>query len=190
MTTAQDIRDFWFADGPNTRRLIWFQVNPAFDASCRNLCAALLAPAREGALDHWTETIEGTLALLLLLDQMPRNIHRGQAAAFASDMQARAVARAALARGVDQQLSPAQRGFIYLPFEHSEDIADQDLSVRLFTALCDEPDYSNPARTLDIVRRHREVIRQFGRFPHRNAALGRVSTVAEADYLARPGAGF
>lgn len=190
MTSAREILDFWFADGPTKRRLVWFQVNPAFDAACRGLCAALLGPARDGALDGWAASPEGALALMLLLDQMPRNIHRGTALAFASDTEARELARDCVARGVDQKLNPAQRGFIYLPFEHAENLADQETSVRLFTALAAEPGYDNPARTLDFVWRHHDVIRRFGRFPHRNGALGRVSTVAEADYLARPGAGF
>ncbi|MSP04733.1 MAG: DUF924 domain-containing protein [Acetobacteraceae bacterium] len=190
MTTAHDILTFWFSDGPNSKREIWFQVDPSFDSRCRILCAELLKPAREGRLDHWLEATDGALALILLLDQMPRNIHRGRAEAFASDGKARTVARIALANEIDRQLLPAQRGFIYLPFEHAENIDDQDLSVRLFTALCEDPGLSNPARTLDFVHRHRDVIHRFGRFPHRNAALGRVSTVVEADYLTRPGAGF
>lgn len=190
MTTPQDILDFWFAEGPNTKRMLWFLVDPTFDAACRTLCGALLAPARDGTLDAWVETPDNALALLLLLDQMPRNIHRGTAEAFASDAKARDVARACIAGGQDQQVTPTQRAFFYLPFEHAEDIADQDLSVKLFTALCAEPDVTNPDRTMDFVFRHRAVIRKYGRFPHRNAALGRVSSVAEADYLARPGAGF
>ena len=190
MIQPQDILDFWFADGPNTKRLIWFQCTPAFDAQCAALCGALLEPARTGAFDHWAETAEGTLALLLLLDQMPRNIHRGTADAYSSDITARKIARAAVARGVDQQLTQAQRAFIYLPFEHAEDLADQAQSVRLFTALIAELDFPTPERTRDFVQRHYDVIARFGLFPHRNAALGRVSTVAEADYLTRPGAGF
>ena len=190
MTTQQELLDFWFADGPHIRRPIWFQVNADFDAACRALCADMLAPARDGALDHWAETTPGTLALLLLLDQMPRNIHRGTALAFASDPKARAIAHVAVTRGVDQQLTVAQRGFCYLPFEHSEYLEDQDRAVTLFAELTADPSYTGAERTMDFVHRHRDVIRRFGRFPHRNAALGRVSTVAEADYLARPGAGF
>ena len=149
-----------------------------------------MAPVRDGALNAWAETAEDALALLLLLDQMPRNIHRGTADAFASDAKARDIARACLARGLDQQVTPTQRAFFYLPFEHAENLPDQDISVRLFTALCAESSVTNPERTMDFVHRHHDVIHRFGRFPHRNAALGRVSTVAEADYLARPGAGF
>lgn len=190
MTSAREILDFWFADGPDIRRPIWFQVNADFDAACRALCGPLLAPARDGQLDAWAEAAHGALALLLLLDQMPRNLHRGTAAAYASDAKARAMARASIARGFDQQLTVAQRGFIYLPFEHAENLPDQDYSVRLFTALTADPAYAGAERTMDFVHRHRDVIHRFGRFPHRNPALGRISTVAEADYLARPGAGF
>jgi len=190
MTIVKEILDFWFADGPNTKRMIWFQSTPDFDAACRDLCGAMLAPAREGAYDSWAETAEGALALVLVLDQMPRNIHRGTAAAFASDAKAREMARLVLERGFDQQVAQAQRTFFYLPFEHAENMADQDLSVRLLTALAREPGVVNGERTIDFAERHRDVIRRFGRFPHRNAALGRVSTVAEADYLARAGAGF
>ena len=190
MTTITDILDFWFADGPNTKRMIWFQVNPNFDAACRDLCGALLTPARDNTFDHWAATPDGALALMLLLDQMPRNIHRGTALAFASDEKARATARDYIARGIDRELTQVQRGFIYLPFEHAENLEDQDISVRLFTALCAGPCVENPERTIDFVHRHHDVIRRFGRFPHRNAALGRTSTIAEADYLTRPNAGF
>ena len=190
MTTINDILNFWFADGPNTKRMVWFQVNPDFDAACRVLCAAMLAPARDNVLDHWADTADGALALMLLLDQMPRNIHRGTALAFASDEKARATARDCIGRGIDKKRTLAQRGFVYLPFEHAENLPDQDISVRLFTALCAEPGVENPERTMDFVHRHHDVIRRFGRFPHRNAALGRTSTIAEADYLTRPNAGF
>ncbi len=190
MTIRRDILDFWFSEGPDVRRPIWFQVNADFDVACRALCSHLLDEARDGALDHWAETPDGALALLLLLDQMPRNIHRGTARAFASDAKARAVTHAAIARGIDRRLTIAQRGFVYLPFEHSEDLADQDRAVALFAALTSDPAYDGAERTMDFVYRHHDVIRRFGRFPHRNATLGRISTVAEADYLARPGAGF
>jgi uncharacterized protein (DUF924 family) len=190
MGGVKEILNFWFADGPHVKRPIWFQSTPAFDAACRELCGAMLEPARQGAYDSWAETADGALALLLVLDQMPRNIHRGTAAAFASDAKAREIARLAVGRGFDGQVHPVQRSFVYLPFEHSEDLADQEVSMRLFTALAAEPEFPNGHVTLDFAGRHRDVIRRFGRFPHRNAALGRVSTVAEADYLARAGAGF
>lgn len=154
------------------------------------MCDKLLAPARAGNLDAWADTAHGALALLLLLDQMPRNIHRGTAAAYASGGKARVMARASIMRGFDQHLTVAQRGFVYLPFEHAENLSDQHYSVQFFTALTADPAYVGAERTMDFVHRHHDVIRRFGRFPHRNAVLGRVSSVAEADYLARPRAGF
>lgn len=185
MITPQAVLDFWFAGDPAAHRPVWFQQDAAFDAACGRFAAARDA-AKAGALDHWAETPAGGLALLILLDQLSRNLHRGSTEAFAADAKARAVARQMIARGFDQALTPAQRMFVYLPFEHSEAMADQEEGVRLFTA--------RHAITGDDVLayalRHREVIRRFGRFPHRNAVLGRDSTVAEAAYLAEPGAGF
>jgi uncharacterized protein (DUF924 family) len=185
MTEPAQVLDFWFAGDPSQRRAAWFQKDEAFDAAC-----ALFAPAAEaaraGAFDHWAETKEGALALLILLDQFSRNLHRGSALAFAADARARAVASAAIARGFDRALTPVQRMFVYLPFEHSEDLADQDRSVALFETLRAELGDS----TVDYAHRYRDVIVRFGRFPHRNAALGRGNTPAEEAYLAEPGAGF
>lgn len=181
---------FWFADGPDTYRLTWFKQDDAFDAACRDGFGELVAPARDGALDGWAETPRGALALLLLLDQLPRNLHRGSAAAFASDAHARTVARqAVLARGFDRALPNAARIFLYLPFEHGEALADQDLSVALFEGLRDDPTHAKAGGTIDYAWRHRAVIQRFGRFPHRNAALGRGSTPAEQAWLAA-GGGF
>lgn len=188
--TADAILPFWFADGPDTFRPCWFQKNESFDNEIRDRFGALVAPARDGALDGWAATPHGALALLILLDQFPRNLFRGSAAAFASDAHARRIARGVLARGFDLALTPIQRPFAYLPFEHSEDAADQDLSCALFEGLRDTPRHASPNGAIDYAWRHREVIRRFGRFPHRNAALGRVSTAAEVAYLAQPGAGF
>ncbi len=123
---------------------------------------------------------------MILLDQISRNLFRGSAEAFAADAKARAIARDMIARGLDQALAPVERMFVYLPFEHSEDLADQELSVRLFAAL----DATLGEDVLDYAVRHRDVIQRFGRFPHRNAALGRVNTAAEAAYLAQSTAGF
>ena len=142
--------------------------------------------AKQGALDDWADTPHGGLALLILLDQLSRNLHRGTAEAFAADAKARAIARDMIARGFDQALTPVERMFVYLPFQHSEDLADQDASVRLFEALRATLD----DQTCDYALRHRDVIRRFGRFPHRNAALGRTNTPDEDAYLAEPDAGF
>ena len=187
----KSILDFWFADGPDTARPAWFRRDDGFDAQIRERFQALLDPAREGELDGWAETPEGALALLLVLDQFPRNLHRGTPHAFAADAQARRVARIAVVeRRLDLRLTPTQRVFLYLPFEHAEDMAAQDLSVALFEGLRDHPAHAAPGGAIPYAWRHREVIQRFGRFPHRNAALGRVSTPAEQAYLAQPGAGF
>jgi len=167
------------------RILTWFKKTDEFDIECAQFSEAV-ADARTGAYDDWAATSRGSLALLILLDQLPRNLYRGSALAFASDEKARSVARAAIDRGFDRELTVFERMFMYLPFEHSEDPADQDESVRLFELLGGEV-ADDPAR---YARDHRDVIRRFGRFPHRNAALGRTSTPEEEAYLAQPGAGF
>lgn len=191
MNTARDILQFWFAGDLTTERPAWFQKDVGFDAEIAARFGTLLAPAREGRLDEWTASAEGTLALLVLLDQFPRNLHRGDAMAFAADPKARAVARhAVLEARQDTALPPAARAFLYLPFEHSESLADQDLSVALFEGMRDHPPARRPGGTIDYAWKHRAVIARFGRFPHRNAALGRPDTAAESAYLALPGAGF
>jgi uncharacterized protein (DUF924 family) len=181
----EDVLAFWFAGDPTLRRKVWFQKDADFDAACGRFADAART-ARQGAFDAWADTPCGVLALVLLLDQFPRNLHRGSAEAFASDAHARQVARAAIARGHDQGLNPVERMFLYLPFEHAENLADQDESVRLYEALRAELG----DETVKYATDHRDVIRRFGRFPHRNAALGRVNTAEEAAYLAQPGAGF
>ena len=180
-----DILDFWFAGDPSTRRAVWFQKDADFDAGCRAFTAAHDA-AKRGELDHWAATADGALALLILLDQLSRNLHRGSPETFAADPKARTIASAAIALGLDRALTPVQRMFVYLPFEHSEDLADQDRSVMLFETLRGELGDA----TIDYAARHRDVINRFGRFPHRNAVLGRPNTPAEEAYLAEPGAGF
>ncbi|MCX8132639.1 MAG: DUF924 domain-containing protein [Roseococcus sp.] len=187
----REILEFWFADGPDAFRPAWFAKDPAFDAAIRDRFGALLAPAREGALDAWAATPEGALALLLVLDQFPRNLHRGAPEAFAGDAHAlRLARRLVIGQRMDLALAPTQRVFLYLPFEHAEEMGAQDLSVALFEGLRDHPVHARPGGTIDYAWRHRAVIARFGRFPHRNAALGRDSTAEELRYLARPGAGF
>jgi len=191
MTQPSDLLDFWFAEGQATARAVWFQRDDGFDATIRARFGALVEPARNGVLDEWARHAEGTLALLLLLDQFPRNLFRGQRDAFASDPHAREIARhAVLAQQQDLSLPRVARTFLYLPFEHSEDMADQNLSVALFEGLRDDPAQRAAGGTINYAWRHWQIIRRFGRFPHRNAALGRVSTADEAHYLAQPGAGF
>jgi len=192
MTAPADILQFWFGGDLSPWQLErWFRPDPAFDAAIRDRFGALLAPARDGALDRWAATPEGTLALLLLLDQCPRNLHRGRPEAFAGDAHACTVARQAVLRDRhDLALPPSARCFLYLPFEHAEAMADQDLSVTLFEGLRDDPVHAAPGGSIDFAWRHRAVIQRFGRCPHRNLALRRQSTPEELAYLAEPGAGF
>jgi uncharacterized protein (DUF924 family) len=180
-----DVLDFWFAGDGTQHRAAWFDKDAAFDAKCARFADALRA-ARSGAFDHWTDTARGMLALIVLLDQLSRNLHRGSPDSFAADAQARAVARDAVARGLDGALHPMERSFVYLPFEHSEALADQDESVRLFETLR----LALGDSTVEYAYRHRDLIRRFGRFPHRNAVLGRASTPEELRYLAEQYDGF
>lgn len=186
--TPDEVLAFWFEGDASLFREKWFKADPAFDATCRHTFGAALDAARAGAFDSWTATPRGTLALLVLLDQFSRNIHRGTPLAFAADPKARRIAAAAVERGDDRALGPFERGFLYLPFEHSEDLADQDRSVELFESL--RGTYESADRAIEYAERHRDVILRFGRFPHRNAILGRESTPDEVAYLAEPDAGF
>ncbi|MCK8783143.1 DUF924 domain-containing protein [Roseomonas sp. NAR14] len=188
--TPESVLHFWFGGEPDRHREIWFRTDPVFDARCRHF-GAMADAARSGALAGWTATAKGALALCLLLDQLPRNLYRGNAAAFDADPQARAVARAAVLRHRhDLALRPVERIFLYLPFEHSEAMADQDLSVTLFGGLRDAPGMAAPGGSIEYAWRHHAVIRRFGRFPHRNAVLGRETTPAERAWLARFPLGF
>lgn len=189
--TPAAILDFWFAGDRETTQERWFKRDEAFDAAIRVQFGASLEPARDGAFDAWMADARGALALAILLDQFPRNLHRGSPLAFASDAKARAVARqAVLERRLDLALTPTERSFLYLPFEHSEAMADQDIAVALFEGLRDDPAHRAPGGTIDYAWRHRDVIARFGRFPHRNKVLGRQDTPAETLYLAQPGSGF
>lgn len=189
---AQGVLDFWFADAHAAH---WFAGNVGFDAQIRLHFAATVAAASAGELDEWAHSPDGWLALLIVLDQFRRNLYRDDARAWACDEQALALALAGIARGDDQRLPPLQRAFAYLPLEHAEDLALQQQCVALFTALCAVPGLDSGERHLlasflDYAQRHQRVIERFGRFPHRNAVLGRTSTSAELAYLATPGAGF
>ena len=188
--TAEAVLAFWFAEESAAH---WFAADAAFDAQIRTRFGAVATAAADGELDGWTRTPLGWLALLILLDQFSRNLHRNDAKAWAQDPKALSLALAGIERGDDQALPPLQRVFAYLPLEHAEDLAVQHRSVALFEALCAESQPEQRASFegfLDYARRHRDVIERFGRFPHRNAVLGRSSTAEEAIYLAQPGAGF
>jgi len=186
-TNARDVLDFWFAD-ENTVR--WFLRDPSFDGVIRERFGATLEAAADGALDHWSVTPHGWLALLIVLDQFSRNIHRGDAGAFAQDASAQELALAGIDRRDDEALTPLERVFAYLPLEHAEDLALQWRSVTLFRALSLQATPTSRGQYenfLDYARRHCEVITRYGRFPHRNAALGRPSTPDELAYLAEDG---
>lgn len=189
---AQAVLDFWFgapdsAEYGRTRKP-WFKKDAAFDALLRERFGALIEAGTAGELDAWTQTPCGTLALLIVLDQFPRNCHRGSARAFAGDGKALALARQLVGTGADRQLPTRfHRAFAYMPFEHSESSADQRESLRLFAELAHEPDCAD---FYDYALRHAKVIERFGRYPHRNAALGRVSTDAEREFLREPGSSF
>lgn len=192
MDRAQALLDFWF--GPpgfpyhDQPRGIWFEIDAGFDAELRRLFLADQESAAAGRCDDWMQSRNGCLALILLLDQLPRNLYRGTTpAAFASDDKARAVAHHVLAQGFDKGLPNVRRWFLYLPFEHSESLADQETSVALFAAL---PKSATNDGTLDYAKRHHDIIRRFGRFPHRNRILGRVSTPEEEAFLREPGSSF
>ncbi len=172
---------FWFQEaGPKD----WFAADPGFDQRTTAALGELHAQAAAGAFTAWQEAPEGCLALCILLDQAPRNMFRGSPRAFASDAQALAVARHAVDKGFDLGMAEDQRLFVYLPFEHAEDMDSQRRSVRLFAARTAKPDY------LDYACLHLAIISRFGRFPHRNAVLGRKTTAEEQAFLAQPGSGF
>jgi uncharacterized protein (DUF924 family) len=183
---AQALLDFWFGppgdlDRPRHRE-IWFRGTEVFDTALRREFLADYETAAGGKLDYWGTSAEGALALVLILDQIPRNIFRGTPRAYATDLAARAAADHALARGFDRMVAPAWRLFFYMPFHHSEDLADQRRSVALFEALPRNPDRRGSLRRYG--RPYVEVIERFGRFPHRNAILGRQSTAEELAFLA------
>ena len=188
---ARHLLDFWFAPegdpGREKRRQIWFKSTAEFDTAVRGNFLADHELAAKGALSAWEAMPESALALVLLLDQVPRNIFRGDPRAYASDPQAHAAAGRALAQGFDLGVPPVWRIFFYLPFEHSEDIANQRRALDLFAALPTDPDRP---QALGEVHRHYDIIARFGRFPHRNAILGRASTEEEISFLAEPGSSF
>jgi len=188
---AQAVFDFWFLPA-DVMRGEWFQKNEAFDREIESRFGALIEQALAGGLHEWDEEgPQSALARILILDQFCRNVHRGTPLAFAGDPQALQAAQHMVVAGRDQALTPLQRAFVYLPFEHAEDMAMQEQSVALYTRMNDAvPAVNGIAGMLDYAQRHREVIRRFGRFPHRNAILGRASTPEEQAYLQQPGSGF
>jgi uncharacterized protein (DUF924 family) len=195
MASAEEVLDFWLGSpadpvrNPGCARVQerWWVKSEAFDEQCRRFLPEV-ERAAAGELDAWRDEPRSCLALLLLLDQFPRNLFRGSPRAFATDAQARAVARHAMARGLDVVLPPVWRWFFYLPFEHSEELHDQRLAVSILQLQAlHHPD---SVMKLGFAERHRVIIERFGRFPHRNATLGRPSTPEEEAFLREPGSSF
>ena len=187
----EDVLDFWFG-APGTpasagSRKEWFQKDPAFDARIRERFGELHAQLMAGEHASWHDTPLALLAKIIVLDQFSRNMLRDTPAAFASDAIALGAAQSMVAKGWDLQLAPLKRWFVYLPYEHSEDRAVQVESMRLFTALSNEP---GQADVLKWAKAHTDIIERFGRYPHRNAILGRASTAEEIAFLGTPGSSF
>lgn len=184
---ATEVLVFWFGSprlsDEVAYREAWFKRDEAFDAAIAAGFSTATEAAIAGGLDSMAVDAEGALALTILLDQFPRNLFRGGPRAFAGDERARRIAGFALQRGLDRAMSRYHRMFLYLPYEHSESLADQERSVELFATIGDE-------RAYDYAVRHRDVIARFGRFPHRNAMIGRDSTAEEIEFLKTPGSSF
>ena len=176
--SVDEVLEFWFADPAR-----WWKKDPAFDAEIRSRFSELHELIERGEQEDWRKAPRGALAYVIVLDQFSRNMFRGTARMFASDARAIAAARAAIEGGDDQALDPAERTFLYMPFMHSEDHADQERSVALFQSLS-APDQVRYAE------QHRDIVRRFGRFPHRNELLGRASTPEELEFLTQPGSSF
>jgi uncharacterized protein (DUF924 family) len=188
---AEMLLDFWFApEGESEHdrlRDIWFEATPEFDAALTERFRADCNRAAAGVYAPWRETPRTCLALILLLDQLPRNLFRNSPLAYATDAAALEIAREAVARGYDRAIVPVWRCFFYLPFEHSERLADQETAMRLFAALPDHPDKGS---FVEAACQHYAIIACFGRFPHRNGVLGRTSTPEEREFLTQPGSSF
>ncbi len=184
---AAAVLDFWFGPPPWRSRKAWFAKDAGFDAAIREAFGELHEEAARGGLAGWERSATEALALVLVLDQFSRNLYRGDARAFAQDARALAVAASMVERGWDLERAPLERQFIYLPFEHAESLAMQDRSAELFGAL---EAFEETRGLLAWAEKHRVIVRRFGRFPHRNAALGRPTTPEERDFLLQPGSGF
>lgn len=197
---AEAVLDFWFgpldargrADPEHTRR--WFERDAAFDRTLTQRFGELHAAAARGERDAWLGSTRGRVALVIVLDQFSRNLYRGDPRSFESDARALSAAREGVALGLDRTLALDERSFLYMPFMHSEVLADQERCVELFTELLEEQQdealRKYVGNSLDYAERHRVIIQRFGRFPHRNAVLGRSSTPEELEFLKQPGSSF
>lgn len=177
----EEILNFWFAEG---RQAQWFEGSDGFDGECRRVLLPHLEAALAGRYEGWWREPRGCLALVLLFDQVPRNVYRATPKAFAFDARGREVTRHALKMGFDEALKPVERVFLLMPLEHSEDLVDQKDCVRLMAAIPEAEEF------LPYAERHLEIVERFGRFPHRNAILGRESTEAELEFLKEPNSSF
>lgn len=175
---ARELLDYWYAPAMRPR---WFDSTPALDAEIRQRFEALWRRAAAGELDAWIDTPEGALALVIVLDQLPLNMYRGRPESFSTEARAIAAAKIAIERGHDARIDKGRRQFLYMPLMHSEDLADQEWSVSLFAR-------AGLTDNLRFAEHHRDIVRRFGRFPHRNVLLGRPSRPEELAYLAAPGA--
>lgn len=200
MERSEEVLSFWFGEVrgegwevPQDRLAMWFRGGREADEELRRRFASDVESARAGQLDGWVTTPRGRLALVLLLDQLPRNLYRGTPDAFATDAKALSLSREALARGEDAKLRPIERPFIYLPLEHAEDREAQKIAVERFRVLAQAAPASSRAAFdgfLDYAIQHQVIIERFGRFPHRNRILGRESTPEEQAFLLEPGSSF
>ncbi len=200
MDEIEQVLEFWFgtsgADGAldPAKQKMWFGEGRKYDAGIRERFGKLHERAARGELDEaWPATARGRIALIVVLDQFSRHVHRGTAAAYAQDPAARQLVVSGLGADVDHELIPAQRAFFYMPLEHAEDLELQRLGVRCFDGLAHtvaQPWRKEYEGFLDYAQRHRDIIERFGRFPHRNAVLGRPSTPAEKEFLKQPGSSF
>jgi uncharacterized protein (DUF924 family) len=181
VTDYQNVIDFWFSERVRKK---WWSKDEVFDQEIRSRFTGIYRMASEGGLTSWRQTPEGRLAEIIVLDQFPRNMFRNQADAFTTDKLARQCTRDAVAAGADKALTPQQRAFLYMPLMHSESRADHEEAVRLYSS---HPELSY---NLDFELKHKAIIDRFGRYPHRNAALGRTSTPEEKKFLQQPGSSF
>jgi uncharacterized protein (DUF924 family) len=191
MSSPQEVLDFWFGregeEDYGQFREAWFNRDPEFDREIRDRFEPVYEQAAAGRLDHWKSEARSCLALIVVLDQFPRNMYRGDARMYAADEKAREAARHAVEHAYDRELSPYGRLFMYLPFEHSEELDDQRLSVELFRGLATEMGSED---LLGYAVRHLEIVERFGRFPHRNEILGRRTTPEETKFLSGPDSSF
>lgn len=199
IAAPEDVLAFWFSPAGTAteiagrQRKLWFGKSPEADRTVTERFAATWQAAAAGNLDRWSDTPRGRLALVVALDQFPHHIHRDRAEAFATDARALEHSLAALSGGEDRELAPIERVFLYLPLEHAESLAMQERSVALYAALAEAAPTGERALFddfLEYARRHRDVVARFGRFPHRNAVLGRPSSEAELEFLKQPGSRF